>query len=136
MPRKKSDKTTQHQNRIKGLLVVCGLCAVVLVTTTYAWFTGLQAINVTPFEVEIAVADGLQLSLDGKKWGDTVTFVDAQDLQDQGATFNWPQYIKPGTGEARNGLVPLSTQGEIDKEASQMVFYEKSNTKKYYIYIT
>jgi hypothetical protein len=127
MPRKKSDKTTQHQNRIKGLLVVCGLCAVVLVTTTYAWFTGLQAINVTPFEVEIAVADGLQLSLDGKKWGDTVTFVDAQDLQDQGATFNWPQYIKPGTGEARNGLVPLSTQGEIDKDASQMVFYEKSS---------
>ena len=87
MPKKKSKEiANQHQNRIKGLLFVCGLCAVVLVATTYAWFTGLQSIHVSPFEVEVAVADGLQLSLDGKRWGDTVTFTDAQDLQDQGAT--------------------------------------------------
>ena len=128
MPKKKSKEiANQHQNRIKGLLFVCALCAVVLVATTYAWFTGLQSIHVSPFEVEVAVADGLQLSLDGKRWGDTVTFTDAQDLQDQGATFNWPQYVKPGTGESRNGLVPLSTQGEFNREASQLVFYEKSS---------
>ena len=127
MPRKKSDKTTQHQKKIRNLLIICGLCAVVLVTTTYAWFTGLQAINVTPFEIEVAVADGLQLSLDGKKWGDTISFTDADDLTAQGAVFNWPKYVKPGTGEARNGLVPLSTQGVINKETSQMVFFEKSS---------
>ena len=62
MAKKRMSKSRrQHLNRVKKLAVFSGLTALLLATSTYAWFTGLQAINVTPFEVEIAVADGLQL---------------------------------------------------------------------------
>ena len=83
MAKKRMSKSRrQHLKRVKKLAMFSGLTALLLATSTYAWFTGLQDVNVSPFEVEIAAADSLELSLDGEKWDTTLTFT-KDDLKTQ-----------------------------------------------------
>ena len=64
-------RNKKHEKRMKKLIVGCGLCAVVLTVSTYAWFIGMKTVNVSSFDVEIAAIDGLWLSLDGSDWQKT-----------------------------------------------------------------
>ena len=58
-------RNKKHENRVKKLIVACGLCAIILTVSTYAWFIGMKTVNVSAFDVEIAAIDGLELSLTG-----------------------------------------------------------------------
>ena len=120
MAKKRMSKSRrQHLNRVKKLAVFSGLTALLLATSTYAWFTGLQDVNVSPFEVEIAAADSLELSLNGKDWSKTLTFTkdNFKDLTYSEDSFNWPS----------DGLFPVSTVGDLDEDSSRMIMYEKSS---------
>lgn len=120
MAKKRMSKSRrQHLKRVKKLAVFSGLTALLLATSTYAWFTGLQDVNVSPFEVEIAAADSLELSLNGKDWDSTLTFTkdNFESLSYSANSFNWPS----------DGLFPVSTVGALDAESSRMIMYEKSS---------
>ena len=120
MAKKRMSKSRrQHLNRVKKLAVFSGLTALLLATSTYAWFTGLQDVNVSPFEVEIAAADSLELSLDGTNWSNTLTFTkdDFSSKTYDTNSYNWPS----------DGLFPVSTVGELDSDSSRMIMYEKSS---------
>ena len=120
MAKKRMSKSRrQHLNRVKKLAVFSGLTALLLATSTYAWFTGLQDVNVSPFEVEIAAADSLELSLNGKDWSSTLTFTkdNFNTLTYDQNSFNWPS----------DGLFPVSTVGTLDENSSRMIMYEKSS---------
>ena len=112
-------RNKKHEKRMKKLIVGCGLCAVVLTVSTYAWFIGMKTVNVTSFDVSIAAIDGLSLSLDGETWSDTVT-INKDNHREVGAdntTNSWG-----GTG-----LIPVSTVGKIDTKASRLIMYEKGS---------
>ena len=120
MAKKRMSKSRrQHLNRVKKLAVFSGLTALLLATSTYAWFTGLQDVNVSPFEVEIAAADSLELSLNGTDWSNTLTFTkdDFSSKTYNSNSYNWPS----------DGLFPVSTVGELDSDSSRMIMYEKSS---------
>ena len=120
MAKKRMSKSRrQHLNRVKKLAVFSGLTALLLATSTYAWFTGLQDVNVSPFEVEIAAADSLELSLNGKDWSSTLTFTkdDFSTKTYDTNSYNWPS----------DGLFPVSTVGKLDENSSRMIMYEKSS---------
>ena len=61
-------KNQRHTKRVKNLIMICSMIAVVLSVSTYAWFIGMRTVNVSSFEIEIAATESLMLSLDGKKW--------------------------------------------------------------------
>ena len=120
MAKKRMSKSRrQHLNRVKKLAVFSGLSALLLATSTYAWFTGLQDVNVSPFEVEIAAADSLELSLNGKDWSSTLTFTkdDFSGKTYDVNSYNWPS----------DGLFPVSTIGTLDENSSRMIMFEKSS---------
>ena len=120
MAKKRMSKSRrQHLNRVKKLAVFSGLTALLLATSTYAWFTGLQDVNVSPFEVEIAAADSLELSLNGKDWSSTLTFTkdDFSTKTYDVNSYNWPS----------DGLFPVSTVGALDENSSRMIMFEKSS---------
>ena len=120
MAKKRMSKSRrQHLRRVKKLAMFSGLTALLLATSTYAWFTGLQDVKVSPFDVEIAAADSLELSLNGKDWAQTLTF-NKEDLATKAYStnsYNWPD----------KGLFPISTVGELDADSSRMVLFEKSS---------
>ena len=125
-------KAEKRRNRkLRNLMFVCAICAIVLAASTYAWFTGLQEVKVNPFQVEIAAADSLQLSLNGQDWSDTIAFTDEADLKSKaysaGTNVNWPKYKRPGTDIEVNGLVPVSTIGIFNKDKSELKLFEKQS---------
>ena len=115
-------RNKKHERRVKRLIVSCGLCAIILSASTYAWFIGMKTVNVEAFDVTIAAIDGLSLSLDGKTWSDTVTINKENHANPStvgaGSTNSWG-----GDG----GLVPMSTVGKINDASSRLTLYEKGS---------
>ena len=112
-------RNEKHEKRVKRMIVACGLCAIILTASTYAWFIGMKTVNVTAFDVKIAAIDSLSLSLNGKDWSDTVEINEAnhKTASYDGNTNSWG-------GE---GLVPMSSVGKIDTTSSRMILFEKGS---------
>ncbi len=112
-------RNTNHEKRVKKLLVACSLCAIILTVSTYAWFIGMKKVNVKAFEVSIATTESLALSLDGEAFSDSIT-ISKENLDEvsyDGHTNSWG-------GE---GLVPMSSVGKIDSAKSRLILYEKGS---------
>ena len=97
------------------MVFVCTLLAVVLGVSTYAWFIGMKTVKVSSFDVKIATTEGLFLSMDGENWSYTL---DAK---------NTAAYETNTNTWATTGLIPLSTVGDMDTQASRMKLYEKGS---------
>ena len=108
-------RSKKQARRLRNLVMLCTVCAVVLTVSTYAWFIGMKTVNVSPFEIEIATTEGLFLSMDGAKWSYKL---DAKGTPAyQGNTNTW----------ADKGLIPMSTVGDMDEDASRMILFEKAS---------
>jgi len=109
----------RRSKRVKKLIMVSTLTALVLSVSTYAWFIGMQTVNVSSFDVEIASTDSLLLSLDGEVWDTTVTI--SED------TLEAVSYDDHTNSWGGSGLLPMSSIGEMDNSASRMMIYEKAS---------
>ncbi len=108
-----------HAKRIRDLVIVCSLIAIILTVSTYAWFIGMRTVNVSSFDVEIAVADSLMLSLDGETWDTTVAIT--------GENFDTVSYDGNTNNWGGEGLVPMSSIGAMDTNVSRMILFEKAS---------
>ena len=112
-------KNKKHKKRTSNLVVLCAFTAILLTVSTYAWFIGMQTVNVAAFDVNIATTQSLQLSLNGKDWSDTVSI-----SKDTLATVSYANHKNSWGGD---GLIPMSTVGEMDTISSRMKLFEKSS---------
>lgn len=114
-------RNKKHEKRVKSLVFVSIISAIILTVSTYAWFIGMQTVSVNAFEVNIAAAEGLALSVDGVTFGDSVTINGTEANQTA---------VKEAYSTNTNSwtdLKPISTIGEMDSDESRMVIYEKSS---------
>ena len=116
-------KNNKRKKRILNLALVLTFMAIVFGSATYAWFIGMRTVNVNPFEVEIATTRGLELSLDGVHWAETVS-INKDNYSNPGVA---DTYLSNTNNWAGRGLIPVSTVGEIDAAASRMKLYEKGS---------
>jgi hypothetical protein len=107
----------RRSKRIRNLVTVSSLTAIVLSVSTYAWFIGMRTVNVSSFDVEIASTDSLMLSLDGQAWDTTIDISDTTYNTYEGNTNTW----------GGRGLIPMSSVGDMDTAASRMKLYEKAS---------
>ena len=114
-------RNKKHEKRMKKLIVGCGLCAIMLTVSTYAWFIGMKTVNVSSFDVEIAAIDSLLLSLDGKTWSDEVA-IDKSNYKLDGT-----EYTNNTNSRGGEGLIPMSTIGKINPTSSRLTLYEKGS---------
>lgn len=114
-------RNEKHEKRVKKMILGCGICGIILIASTYAWFIGMKTVNVSPFDVKIAAIDGLSLSLDGEKWTDSVaineTNYNAEGTAYVGNTNTWSQ----------GGLIPMSSVGVIDQTSARLTLFEKGS---------
>jgi hypothetical protein len=116
MERKHKQK---HNKRVRNLIVMFTLSAVILSVSTYAWFIGMRTVNVESFDVQIKAADSLLLSIDGSKWVETLEINKSNYKTDaySGNTNSW----------AGTGLLPVSSIGQMDVANSRMRMFEKAS---------
>ncbi len=101
-------KRTQRR-KIRSLFLVLLLTLLLLVMSTYAWFSTNRQVEVTDITAKVVAAEGLQISLDATHWSSSVS-VTADTLatagQSETATgtkLSWP-----------DALEPVSTIGEMN----------------------
>lgn len=114
-------RNSKRNKRIRSLVLVCVLSALLLTVGTYAWFIGMQTVKVNSFEVKIAGVDSLMLSMDGKSWS---TAIDVTDEE------TYPAYAKNANEfltDSKEGLKPISTNGVFDTNASRLKLFEKGS---------
>ena len=111
----KSKRNNKHSKKVRNLVAICFLCAVVLSVSTYAWFIGMKTVNVSSFDVEIATTEGLFLSMNGKDWAYKL---DARNTE---------AYAENTNTWAETGLIPMSSVGDMDTTSSTMKLYEKGS---------
>ena len=115
-------RNKKHEKRMKKLVVACGLCAILLAVSTYAWFIGMKTVSVSSFDVKIASIDSLSLSLDGKNWSDVV------EINKNNFDLKGTPYADTNTNSwGGSGLIPMSTVGKINTESSRLTLYEKGS---------
>ena len=107
--------SSRRAKKIRNLVAVCSLCAILLTVSTYAWFIGMQTVNVASFDVEIATTEGLYLSVDGEHWYYSLNVKETDAYENNANTW------------ADGGLIPMSTVGDMDADASRMKLYEKAS---------
>ena len=111
----KKRRNEKHGKKIRNLVAICALCAIVLSVSTYAWFIGFKRVNVNGFDIDIATTEGLFLSMNGEDWSYQLDPDTAEAYV--GNTNTW----------AENGLKPMSSIGDMDATASRMKLYEKGS---------
>ena len=108
-------RKANRNKKVKKLIVVCSLSAIILIVSTYTWFIGMQTVKVDSFDVEIATAKGLYVSMDGENWSYELAPKTTEAYENN--TNTW----------APNGLIPVSTIGDMDSTVSRLIMYEKAS---------
>jgi hypothetical protein len=112
-------RNRRHSKRIKNLIIVSTLSAIILTVSTYAWFVGMPTVNVSSFDIEIAATRDLMLSLDGKTW--------SREVSISQATLDQVSYANHTNSWGGEGLIPMSTVGHMDPSVSRMILFEKAS---------
>ena len=108
-------RNKKQTRRVKKLIFICSMFAIILTVATYAWFIGMKTVRVSSFEIDIATTEGLFLSMNGNDW---YYNLDARNTQAyNGNTNTW----------AEDGLIPMSTVGDMDPVSSRMKLFEKAS---------
>ena len=108
-------KNNRRRKKIRNLIVICFICAIILGVGTYAWFIGMKTVNVSSFDIDIATTEGLFLSMDGENWSYQLDAKNATAYT--GNTNTW----------ASTGLIPISSVGDLDSTVSRLQLYEKGS---------
>ena len=61
-------KTKVSKKKLDSLLLVLLLTAVLLIMSTYAWFTANRTVSIGNLDVRIEKQSGLQISADAEYW--------------------------------------------------------------------
>ena len=72
--REKNQKDSRK--RLNALILLVAFTAVLLIVSTYAWFSTQRNVVLSGLKGEVRVAEGLQISLDGSHFVNTVNFDD------------------------------------------------------------
>ncbi len=135
-------KKAKRKNSVRNLAAVTTLTAIILIVSTYAWFIALDEVSVSEFNVSIAPTQGLEFSLNGTDWyggvdavgGATNTNLDINEGNYNtgaytGNTNSWTGIKSDdGAGTVEHyGLIPMSSSGQIDSDASRLVLYDKAS---------
>lgn len=105
----------RHNKRVKKLILLTFLCAMILGVSTYAWFIGMKTVNVSSFDVKIATTEGLYISMDADSWAYNLDVMSAKQATNNTNRFKDVE------------LIPVSTVGEMDRTSSTMVMFEKGS---------
>lgn len=104
----------QKKNNIKESILILLLIAILLIASTYAWFTANTNVEISTLNVKVEAANGLQISADGTNWKTILqnTDIDPDNLTEYTSNVNQIPTI----------MEPTSTVGTMTDEGKMEMF--------------
>ena len=62
------------RKRLNALILLVAFTAVLLIVSTYAWFSTQKNVTLSNLDGTVKVAEGLQVSLDADNWSNSIDF--------------------------------------------------------------
>ena len=122
---KKNNKKAKKQRKLLLALLMLLLTFVTLSTSTYAWFTANKTVTVSSINVNVAAANGLQISVDAIEWKAVVTNDDIKRIITAKGTDTdtYPTAVNQ-LPSSETSLAPVSTVGTITDGKMEMFLGE------------
>ena len=90
-------RSRKSKRKLNSIYMMLLLTTVLMVVSTYAWFSANREVSITGITAKVAAAEGLQISIDGQKWGSSVE-VNSTTLAAATQAINrytWPEELEP-----------------------------------------
>ena len=111
MSKKKSKKKVDIRSSILVLLLI----AILLIASTYAWFTANTKVTISSLDVHVDAQNGIQISADGTTWK---TVLQNEDILPANVTAKYAGNVN----QIPTNMEPVSTTGNVN-EGKMDMFY-------------
>lgn len=119
----KKTKKAKKQRKLLLALLMLLLTFVTLSTSTYAWFTANKTVTVSSINVNVAAANGLQISVDAIEWKAIITNDDINRIINTHGTADDTYPTSTNQLPASElSLAPVSTVGTVDTSGFMEMF--------------
>ena len=117
-------RTKESRKRLQSLILLTAFTCVLLIVSTYAWFTTQKDVNVSNVRAKVEVAEGLSISLDGAEWTQVLDLGNALDsgdakyqaanasLTDAATALEYGPY-EGHRNHVPDEFLPVSTSGDV-----------------------
>ena len=109
------------RKRLNSLILLVAFTAIMLIVSTYAWFSINNEVSITNLKGIVNVVEGLQISLDAQNWTDTLDLSTLNLLTDA--------YVD-NSNFVPTELLPVSTTGVAAASTAELPMYRGTNTAK------
>ncbi len=125
-------RTKESKKRLNSLILLIAFTAIMLIASTYAWFTTQKNVDIENLRGVVEVAEGLEISLDAKSWSQRINLGDVTtDKANDTDTLlsildNAYKDVSLGEGTASHKnvdpieLLPVSTIGEHSSNTDRL----------------
>ena len=121
------NKQKNSRRKLNSLILLVAFTAIMLIVSTYAWFSTQRNVTISNLVGTVKVAEGLEISLDADKWSQEVDFSQYSDQTT----------LKKLYGSAEHNIIPtellpVSSNGTEGIEKTEIPFYRgvNENTKE------
>jgi len=117
------------KKKLNSIVLLLALAAIILIISTYAWFSTQRNITITNLAGTVQVAEGMEISLDGIHWKQSVDLSQVT-WTDTSETAEYPVYV----GNKNNiplYLQPVSTVGDVPASGDLLFYKGKYATGSY-----
>ena len=106
-----SRRSRRSKRKLNSLFMMVLLTGMLLLSSTYAWFSANKEVALEGINAKVVAAEGLQISLDGEAWGSKITINQENLAAATDNKYRWP-----------DALVPVSTVG-ASSDGKMNIFY-------------
>ena len=112
---KKKQKAKRRTKSLTALFLLLLLTAILLVSSTYAWFTANQTVTISTLNVQVEATNGLQISADGTTWKAVLTNDDINPA-------NVTKTYASAKNQIPTSMRPTSSAGATDTDGHLVIF--------------
>lgn len=132
-------RTKESKKRLNSLILLIAFTAIMLIASTYAWFTTQKNVDIENLRGVVEVAEGLEISLDAKSWSQKINLGDVAAVDNSGGNETLLSILDnaySNIGESITHknidpieLLPVSTIGEFTSDRVDMMRGELAEGK-------
>jgi len=121
MSNTKKNAKSSTKKKLNSIILLLALAAIILIISTYAWFSTQRNVTITNLGGTVQVAEGMEISLDGKSWKQSLDLSQVTWTDTTGET-EFPVY-ENNTNNIPSELQPVSTVGAVPT-SGDLLFYK------------
>ena len=130
----KEKNQRDSRKRLNALILLVAFTAILLIVSTYAWFSTQKTVSISNLEGTVKVAEGLEISLDANNWSQEIDFSkytpdQLKKTYDQGTETNVvPTELIPASTDGKGAI--NATTGDGGTKVIEMPFYRGIATQE------